>query len=399
MAESERVVPGSLPSEVAALSFEEFHRKWLAERIASGHGDALAQSMRRLQPLTLCIESGMSFTYSSTSDNLAVAAGDDGETVIEFDRASFRDFADERTSAAALVYSGRATVLRGGGHQFILWEPVLRALYHDRRMLRLSELDPRDRTGAPLDTSRSFAMEELGEEFLHFLRTAGFVVVRGVYSANEVAELRAECERARAAMTRDDPRAWWGEHSDGSMVCARVNYAGDFSNALQALFTEPRLRAIIAATGEPVRPAADRLDGATVIFKTPEMRRGLSDLPWHRDCGMGGHPVMCPLINASVHLTQVSAATGDLRAIPGSFAGSIAEIDGAMSENAGISLAARAGDVTLHYGDVLHCAPPPTDRSRRTGRITINLTHPHERCFEYVGPRQGYTDVLIKPRN
>lgn len=392
-------IPGSLPRKAARLSFEDFHREWLAERIASAPGIAAARATRDLHPLTLRVAGGTGFTYSAPNGELSLTACDDGIVVIEIDRPSFREFADERLSAAALLYSGRVTVVRGAGHHFLRWEPYLRSLYHDRPILDWRQLDLRDRTGSPLDTSRVFALGDLGDDASHFMKTAGFLVVRGVFSGAEVVALRGECERARALMTADDPRAWWGRHRDGSAVCTRVNYAGDVSDSVQSLFEDRRLREVIAATGEPVRPATDRLDGATIIFKTPDMRAGLSDLPWHRDCGMGGHPVMCPLINASVHLAAVGPATGDLRAIAGSFAGCTGEIDATARETVGVSFTASAGDVTLHYGDILHAAPPPTDSGRRTGRITINLTHPHERCFRFIGPRQGYNDVLLASRN
>ena len=40
-------------------------------------------------------------------------------------------------------------------------------------------------------------------------------------------------------------------------------------------------------------------ESITVIFKLPQASDGLANLPWHRDCGMGGHSVMCPILVAS----------------------------------------------------------------------------------------------------
>ena len=56
----------------------------------------------------------------------------------------------------------------------------------------------------------------------------------------------------------------------------------------------------------------------TVIYKNPGIREGLGDLPWHRDCGMGGHALMCPILIASVYLTPATPETGELRMLPGS---------------------------------------------------------------------------------
>lgn len=384
-------IPGSLPAGARDLTFEEFHRTWLPPRTSSL---AAAAAARHLPALTLGVTGGATFTYAVRGDSLMIEAGDTGATAIECDRPAFAEFADEHLSAAALLYSGRCRVRRGAPAVFLSWEPALRVLYHGRALLDLRHIDLRDRDGSRLDLSRAFPMTALDDAAAHFLATAGFLVVRAVFTADEVRALRGECERLRAAISDDDRRAWWGRHRDGRRICVRVNYAGDLSPAIQALFDDRRLRTVVAVSGQPVLAAADRLDGATVIFKTPGMVEGLSDLPWHRDCGMGGHPVMCPLINASVHLTDVTATSGDLRAIPGSFAGcSIGEPAG----DDGISLAARAGDVTLHYGDLLHAAPPPTGHDPATARVTINLTHPHQRCFAHIGPRRGYNDVLFAP--
>ena len=56
----------------------------------------------------------------------------------------------------------------------------------------------------------------------------------------------------------------------------------------------------------------------SLIFKRPVMTEGLSDLPWHRDCGMGGHAEVCPVLIASLFLTQSCPESGDLRMLPGS---------------------------------------------------------------------------------
>ena len=43
-------------------------------------------------------------------------------------------------------------------------------------------------------------------------------------------------------------------------------------------------------------PELDCLDGIGVVIKRPGADSGLADLPWHQDCGLGGHPVLCPSI-------------------------------------------------------------------------------------------------------
>ena len=59
----------------------------------------------------------------------------------------------------------------------------------------------------------------------------------------------------------------------------------------------------------------------SVIIKNPDMTEGLSDLPWHRDCGMGGHAVTCPVLICSLFIAPATPETGELRVLPGSWKG------------------------------------------------------------------------------
>jgi ectoine hydroxylase-related dioxygenase (phytanoyl-CoA dioxygenase family) len=91
------------------------------------------------------------------------------------------------------------------------------------------------------------------------------------------------------------------------------------------------------------------------------MREGLGDLPWHRDCGMGGHAVMCPILIVSVYLTPATPESGELRMLPGSWSRGCGPIDARHPRAPkGASVRAEPGDVSLHYGDTMHAAPPPT---------------------------------------
>ena len=98
----------------------------------------------------------------------------------------------------------------------------------------------------------------------------------------------------------------------------------------------------------------------TVIFKRPEMVEGLGDLPWHRDCGMGGHAVLCPTLVLSLYLVEATPPTGELIMLPGSHLASFNTVHaGQRGAPRGAHFAARAGDVSLHFGDTMHAAPPP----------------------------------------
>ena len=80
---------------------------------------------------------------------------------------------------------------------------------------------------------------------------------------------------------------------------------------------------------------------------------------------------------------------GELRFLPGShrYACPTPEAD------AGISVPAKAGDVSLHYGDVMHGAPPPTSN---TGPFRASILMSFKPDFENHRGDRHYNDVLIQ---
>jgi ectoine hydroxylase-related dioxygenase (phytanoyl-CoA dioxygenase family) len=152
---------------------------------------------------------------------------------------------------------------------------------------------------------------------------------------------------------------------------------------------------IAALGGDDLRDAYDRLDGNSVVIKVPGSEGGLADLPWHRDCGMGGHPVKCPMLNVGIQLDAATEDAGQLEMIPGSHRGTSRLPSAAEAErHQVVALNTEPGDVTVHFGHTLHAAPPPKD-PRTAGRRALYLSFVPPLTFEMVGPRQGYNDVLF----
>jgi hypothetical protein len=192
----------------------------------------------------------------------------------------------------------------------------------------------------------------------------------------------------------DDERSWWTT-VDGEEVCNRVNYLNDQSELVAGLGSDPRMRRIGDLSGEPLRDAADRMDGNGVVIKVPGAETGLADLPWHRDCGMGGHPVKCPLLNVGIQLDAATAASGQLHMIAGSHLGtSPLPTAEQAAQLPTVAIDTQPGDVTAHYGHTLHAAPPPGDRSA-AGRRALYVTFVPELVFEMIPPGKGYNDVLF----
>jgi hypothetical protein len=226
------------------------------------------------------------------------------------------------------------------------------------------------------------------------LATQGFALVPGVFDAEEVATLRAEVDRLTAAARSDDQRSWWARTAGGDEVCCRLLYTGDGSDLIDEVVTgDDRLADLLAPTGETVRLATDRFDGLSVVMKPPGVVEGLADLPWHRDCGLGGHSIMCPAFNLGIQLEAATEETGQLEFLPGSHAsGWWPEDPHAVDGRRVVAVDTEPGDVTVHDGHVLHRAGPPSGRG---GRRALYATFVQEHAFDYVGPRQAINDVLF----
>jgi ectoine hydroxylase-related dioxygenase (phytanoyl-CoA dioxygenase family) len=141
-------------------------------------------------------------------------------------------------------------------------------------------------------------------------------------------------------------------------------------------------------------PAPDRCDGHSIVIKHAGVSEGLADLPWHRDCGLGGHRVKCPNVQIGVQLEPANADAGCLQFLAGSWGHSCHRLDVDRQRDLPIvAIETAPGDCTLHFGDTLHSAPPPrgTGRGRRTLYSSFYAPHMHAA----IGPGQSYNDVML----
>jgi hypothetical protein len=258
-----------------------------------------------------------------------------------------------------------------------------------------------DRHGRPLDAARAFRPGDDREDMAHFLRTAGYLFVRGVFGAAEVAGFLEEAEALRSEAVPGDKLSWWGKR-EGQAVLCRVTRAGA-KPRLRAIPTDPRLLSLVELADEHLEHRVKGAEeGVSVIWKQPGVDEGLGDLPWHRDCGMGGHAIVCPVLVASVFLTPSTPETGDLRMLPGSWQAGCGPVDARHAKAPrGVSFAAAPGDVSLHYGDTMHAAPPPERDDLDVYRVSAVTGYarpgvrPH-RCRHYNEVLHGREDGQVE---
>ncbi len=376
----------------AALDFDRFHREALPQRLAAGNGALAARAAAGLGSLAFRVPDGGAWSYVPAADGVAVVPGDAAETVVELSATAFAGIVGELETAPGLIYADSVRCACGDLMRFVRWEPALRAMFGGRPLWNPDQplLDPR---GAPLDVERSFSLDDDPADLAHFLRTAGYLLVKRVFAPGEIASLVATGRRLAAAARPGDRRSWWGRNASGGEVLCRVTHAGR-EPELEVLYDDPRLLRLVALSDEKLTARGRSSEqGVTVLFKNPDMREGLSDLPWHRDCGMGGHAAMCPLINLSIYLGAATPDGGELRVLPGSWRASVgfAEADDATAPQ-GIAMAAEAGDVSLHYGDTVHAAPPP--RGSGPFRASVLLSFAREGAAHHRG-ESSYNDALL----
>jgi ectoine hydroxylase-related dioxygenase (phytanoyl-CoA dioxygenase family) len=374
------------------IEFDRFHREVLPRRLLAGNGALAADDARQIGPLAIRTPAG-AFTYVPSDGTIEIVAGDDAaKTVIALDDESWRGLASDLDTPPGLLYGGRVEIVRGNPLRFVRWEPALRAMYHGRPVYDAARVDLHG-----LDPTATFTMADVGARpgvVCNFLATCGYVLVRQVFTSDEIAGFLEDAAVLRDEAREGDKMSWWGRDVHGETVLCRVLRAASRPR-LRALHHDPRVLALAGLA--PVAVAAKRKtdnDGVTVLWKRPDVKEGLADLPWHRDCGMGGHALNCPGFVMTICLTDGSAAAGELRALPGSHHMTHPTIDG-TEENAprGVSFAASAGDVSFHYSDVLHASMPPTGAGG-PHRISVLLGFAPEGAGHHRGERH-YNDVLL----
>ena len=371
------------------IDFDTFHRVDLPARLAAGNGALAAPDVVGVEPIAFRLRDGRAYTYVPVEGGVEVREGDTAAgTVVELDEPVWSDFAYELQTCFGLLYADAFTFPRGGFEGLLRWEPAIRSMFDGRPLYDPSKL-------AGIDLDRGFTLADADADLAAHLDRAGFLHVRGVFTEAEIAGLRSEVEQLTAAATPDDGHSWWATRADGSPVCCRLIYLPDASARIAALGDDPRMRRIAALPGVALEPTLDCLDGFSVVMKHPEVVEGLSDLPWHRDCGLGGHPVLCPSLQIGIQLDPASAATGRLHMLGGSHRCSSHQLDpGDERELPVVALDTEPGDVTVHFGHLLHAAPPPTGDG--PGRRALYVSYVSPATLEYVGPGHGYNDVLFE---
>ncbi|HUP76175.1 MAG TPA: phytanoyl-CoA dioxygenase family protein [Acidimicrobiales bacterium] len=378
------------------LDFDHFHQD-LETRARSAH--RLAGQPAALAPIAFRLPDGRAYTVGADTAAFWVRAGvDDAATIVDLSEADWHAFAIERFTRYGLLFNGRLSFARGAFEDLCHWEPPLRALFHGRPVYEPQSIVFTDRLGGALDLSQSFTLDDASLDRAHFLQSTGFLHVRNMFSAGEIAELRAEVTRLARSSTSDDVTTWWTKAADGQPAVCQVKYGAQHSSLITALHDDPRVRALLADGGrDDLLPNLDRNEGTKIIFKHPGASEGMTDLPLHTDCGMGFHPVACPMVLIGIHLDRGDERSGQLHVAAGSHLSTTP--DPAIVDTSSwpiVALTTEAGDCTVHFSHTLHGAPSPRGglAAGEHGRRTIYACFAPPSLFAALQPYEDLVAVM-----
>jgi hypothetical protein len=259
-------------------------------------------------------------------------------------------------------WTGRDARMDGPDADFIAWDCVWRAL-----------LDgvPVHEPGAvtfDVDLGRSFAPDDDPEEIATFLRSAGFLHLRGWLDPADMATIADDIARAEPAYSKGDGRSWWATTNDGSDRAVRLQHFHQHSPTTSAILDGPewdRLREVLGGGVDELEHRARDTNCIEALIKPIGVVRGISDVPWHRDCSFGRHTYGCASTTVGVSVTAGREGTGMLRVVAGSHRANVPATGIAHIQDLPVvSLPTDPGDLTVHLGCVLHEAMPPVTGER-----------------------------------
>jgi len=375
--------------------FADFNRRVLPDLVAR-NGRRVAGDLAGAAPIAFRTDAGEAFCWRPAPDGLAVSEGVAGAaTVVEIGERAFSDHVNVLLTASGATRTGRARLAEGNLKGWQRWEPALRSLLDGRTIYGPSVVRTLvDRNGRALPLKHAFAADASLEDMAEYLATMGYLHIRGVFNADEVASLGREVERCRENSRPGDPHSWWSLNSRGEELLTRINHCDRFSPAILALAHDPRLERYARLAGQYLKVCDDRLDGPMVFIKHADVVEGNGDLWWHVDDGIGGTPVMNPLIQAGIQLDRANAANGQLLLMAGSHRYNKHSVAwGEEGELPWIALETEPGDLTLHYGDTMHSTPPPT--SPDAGRRALYYKFAEPKTFAWIPAHCHYNDALF----
>lgn len=320
---------------------------------------------KTLRPLTVTVEGTDPVTLAVEDARVTIRPGPDTSegARLSLTADQLRDLVVDQVTPVGWMASGELRLEGAPLGDLLDWWLLVRAVLDGTTPYLPGDVALVDRHGDPLDLTRSFRLDDDPAEMSQFLHTAGFLHLSDVFDRDEMARISADMDRAAPGYRPGDGRSWWAGLADGTDALVRMQDFEDESAAAAELIADERIVGLAALTGDGHRAPA----GLEALFKPLGVVRGISDIPWHKDCSLGRHSYRCSALTFGVSVTGADAVSGQLEVVAGS---NRALVWPAPRIQPGLDLpvvplATRTGDCTVHLSCTLHMARPPVDRPRR----------------------------------
>lgn len=373
-----------LENDVVQLGRDELLESSLPDAI-SRHGDLAWRGSSYLGLPALGLEvDGRAVTLTGCAGTTALRSGTDTAGVVAVMEAdALSDLVQDLVSTMGLAMTERVKITEGSINDWNRWEPVLRALFDGRKVHEAGDVDFVDLEGGDLDLGRTFTCDDDREEMAHFLEQTGFLHLRRVFDEAEMVALGTDVDEWISRAQPGDGESWWAADEHGRQQAVRVLFFHEKSAVLRSLMGDGRLHTVAGLTGDGHVHSGT----AEGLVKPLGIVRGLSDLPWHKDCGQGRHSYACNGLTCGISVTGADHDSGALGVVPGSHrANTMATGRDPLLDLRPRMLETSAGDVTVHCSDTLHRAHPPVDRPRKVVYTGFGLP-------PLAGERSGARDL------
>jgi len=348
-------------SEQAPVEAGPFFRETLPALLDARRA-LIAPGASELPLADFCIETdGEPWTLAWHEDRVSVKAGQRGEGRVRLTVEQLSDIVNDQSTPIALMSNKLLDMPEGGLPDFLNWWLVLRAALDGRRIHARGDVTFTD------EPRRSFRPEDSDEDMRAFVEEAGYLHIRGLFSEAEMEALEADFPKAAPHFEKGNPKAWFATTQDGVERLVRMEGFERYSEATVDLIDDDRFRRIGSIPG--IGHAQIRKPGTRVsaLTKPIGVVKGISDVPWHKDCSLGRHSYECCSLTVGISVTGADAHSGQLRVVPGTHRALVwpAPCVQPGLDLAPVELPTRVGDVTVHLSCTLHMSQPPVSRTRK----------------------------------
>jgi hypothetical protein len=374
--------------EVETVDVADFFGQELP-RLAGERSELAVPGALELEVAPFTIETAQgSWTLSVSDDAVRVAAGDEGAASVRLDQSELTDIVHDQRTPMTLLAAGTLDMPRGDLGDFLDWWVVLRSLLDARAVHTAGEVDFKDRDGTELDLGRAFDADDDPADMSHFLAEAGFLHLRNVFTAGEMAQVSADMDTALPHYVPDDGKSWWATTGAGEQRAVRLQWFHERSPITSALLEDDRLLRVGTLTSDGHR---HRSEGNTIeaLVKPIGVVQGISDLPWHKDCSLGRHSYRCNSLTVGISVTGADERSGQLAVVAGSHRALVQPAFFRRSwDLPEVPLPTGVGDITVHCSCTLHKSHPPVDRERRVMYTDFTLPTPADDEVATQGGRE-----------